>query len=92
MLYRVDGEPWINSDGAFNLSSYGAGNHTIEYYCIDNVGNQEEYNNVTVFLIIPVESTTTNISGYGLILLFPSIILTVLVVIVRFKKRTLKFK
>ena len=92
IFYRIDEGTRMNFDGAFNLTSYGPGNHTIEYYSIDNVGNQEGYNNEIVFLIIPEESTTTTISGYGSILFFPSIILTVLAVIVYFKKRTLKFK
>jgi V8-like Glu-specific endopeptidase len=88
MFYRVDGEPWINSDGAFNLTGYGPGNHTIEYYSIDNVGNQEGYNNEMVFLIIPEESTTrTTISGYGSLILVPITILTVLAVKFNLKKK-----
>ena len=91
IFYRIDEEAWMICGGEFNLTGYGTGNHTIEYYSIDNVGNQEGYNNEIVFLIIPEESSTT-ISGYGSIILFPSIILTVLAVVVYINKRTLKFK
>jgi len=92
IFYRIDGGTWMISDSQFNLTSYGAGNHTIEYYGIDNVGNQESIKNETVFLIIPPEESSTTIGGFGSIILYPSIILTVLAVVVYLKKRTLKSK
>jgi V8-like Glu-specific endopeptidase len=90
IFHRIDEGAWILCFSGFNLTGYGTGNHTIEYYSIDNVGNQEGYNNETVFLIIPEVSSTT-ISGYGSIILFPSIILAVLAAIVYFNKKTHKF-
>jgi hypothetical protein len=91
IFYRIDGETWMICDGEFNLTGYGPGNHTIEYYAIDNVGNQEGVNNEIVFLIIPPEESSTTISGFGSIILVPITILTVLAVIY-YNKKTRKFK
>jgi len=37
--YRVDSGTWLNYSGAFQVAA--AGNHTIEFYSIDNAGNNE---------------------------------------------------
>lgn len=38
-IYRIDGGAWVNYSDTINVSS--PGNHSIEYYSIDNAGNQE---------------------------------------------------
>jgi parallel beta-helix repeat protein len=39
-MYRIDGGNWQNYTGSFDVTTVG--NRTIEYYSIDNAGNEEE--------------------------------------------------
>ncbi|MCX6742531.1 MAG: hypothetical protein NTX24_05180 [Candidatus Pacearchaeota archaeon] len=51
--WRVDNGAWQSSDQwpiTFNLSSYGPGQHTVEYYSIDNVGLKETTQSETDFV------------------------------------------
>jgi len=41
-MYRIDNSTWLTYNGSFNVTA--AGNHTIEYYSIDNAGNGEGIN------------------------------------------------
>jgi parallel beta-helix repeat protein len=45
-VYRIDGSDWKNFIGSFNVST--AGNHTIEYYSVDNAGNEEEIKTISI--------------------------------------------
>ncbi|MFX1392713.1 MAG: C25 family cysteine peptidase, partial [Promethearchaeota archaeon] len=55
--YRIDGRSWIEYSGAFTLSGYGEGLHTIEYYSVDNVGHVESTNSEDVYLDITAVSS-----------------------------------
>ncbi|TFF89389.1 MAG: hypothetical protein EU549_00805, partial [Promethearchaeota archaeon] len=57
ILYRIDGESWVEYVDAFTLSGYGEGLHTIEYYSIDNVGHVESTNSEEVYLDISAPSS-----------------------------------
>jgi hypothetical protein len=50
--YRIDGGAW-NTGNTFTVS--GNGIHTVEYYSVDNAGNEEEHHSV----VIKIETTTT---------------------------------
>jgi PKD repeat protein len=48
LAYRLDGGAWREQSGVtlgFTVSSDGA--HTLEYYAVDNVGNQESHHTIT---------------------------------------------
>jgi hypothetical protein len=48
--YRIDGKEWKNYVEEFNLSGYSDGAHEIEYYSVDNAGNNEAKKILEVFL------------------------------------------
>ena len=48
--FRIDGGSWQTYTGSFNLAAYTQGSHEIEYYSIDNFGNEEEIKSKTVYL------------------------------------------
>ncbi|MFX1392714.1 MAG: OmpL47-type beta-barrel domain-containing protein, partial [Promethearchaeota archaeon] len=52
-----DSGSWIEYSGAFTLSGYGEGLHTIEYYCVDNVGHVESTNSEDIYLDITASLT-----------------------------------
>ena len=45
-FYRVDGGNWTIYTGEFSVG--GSGNHTVEYYSVDDAGNEEEVQTVYV--------------------------------------------
>ncbi|MFX1316163.1 MAG: OmpL47-type beta-barrel domain-containing protein [Promethearchaeota archaeon] len=51
--YRIDNGLWASYTGPFALGGYAKRNHTIEYYSIDNVDNQESVNSEIVNIDIP---------------------------------------
>jgi len=51
--YRIDNGPWTSYTGLFTLGGYAKRNHTIEYYAIDNAGNEETTNSEIVNIDIP---------------------------------------
>jgi len=46
-MYRIDGGDWVVYTGE-EVEIEGAGNHTVEYYSIDNAGNVEEIKSLVV--------------------------------------------
>ncbi len=52
--YKIGGSAWIPYTGAFTLSGYGSGFHTITYQSIDAVGNVETEKSIVVELYIPL--------------------------------------
>jgi len=48
--YQVDGGSWQVYEGPFSLSSLADGSHTIQYYSVDNFGNEEDAKTAAVFL------------------------------------------
>lgn len=50
--YRIDSDNWITYFGRFNLEEFNHGNHTIEYYSVDKVGNMEKIETLNVKLMI----------------------------------------
>ncbi len=51
--YRIDDGTWTSYTGPFTLEGYAKNTHTIDYYSIDNVGNEETVNSEIVNLYIP---------------------------------------
>lgn len=49
--YRIDEGQWLLFTESFTLEEMDAGSHTIQFNAIDNVGNEEVKNSVTVRLI-----------------------------------------
>jgi hypothetical protein len=41
--YKIDGGAWLTYIGAFYLTGLSDGPHTVEYYSVDNLGNEEAY-------------------------------------------------
>ncbi|MBM4146703.1 MAG: hypothetical protein FJ240_10620 [Nitrospira sp.] len=65
--YRIDDEPlWIAYVGAFNLSNYANGIHTIQYRSVDKAGNAEEIKTQTLTLdkTSPSSGINIGIPGY----------------------------
>ncbi|MFX1298952.1 MAG: OmpL47-type beta-barrel domain-containing protein, partial [Promethearchaeota archaeon] len=56
--YRINGGIWINYSVPFTLNAYGEGNHTIEYFSGDNVGNNETMKTEYIYLDINLPTTT----------------------------------
>lgn len=52
--YKIGSSAWIPYTGAFTLSGYGSGFHTITYQSIDAVGNVETEKSIVIELYIPV--------------------------------------
>ncbi|MGV9206182.1 MAG: OmpL47-type beta-barrel domain-containing protein, partial [Promethearchaeia archaeon] len=50
LYYRIDSEAYARFSGAFNLTGYAEGEHTIYFYTIDNVGNQEPVKSTKIYL------------------------------------------
>ncbi len=48
-FYRLNGGPWLEYLGAFNLTG-PLGNYTIDYYSVDNLGNIEAIKTTIVIL------------------------------------------
>jgi len=80
--YRIDEGTWNLYTGNFTLSGYGAGNHTIEYYATDSVGNNEGIKS-TIVIIIP-EEVASLIPGFNPLILIG--IISVISIIVMRKK------
>ena len=78
--YQIDDLGWIKYTGLFDLSSYEYGNHTISFYSIDNVGNIETVNVISVELVALPSKRSSTIPGYNLIMIigFVSIISIIL--------------
>ncbi|KKL97798.1 hypothetical protein LCGC14_1830820 [marine sediment metagenome] len=51
--YRIDGGTWNEYTGLFTLSSYASGNHTIEYFAVDILGNTESIKSVEIYIQPP---------------------------------------
>ncbi|KKK68588.1 hypothetical protein LCGC14_2942550, partial [marine sediment metagenome] len=51
--YRIDGGTWNEYTGPFALSSYASGNHTIEYFAVDILGNTESIKSVEIYIQPP---------------------------------------
>jgi hypothetical protein len=47
---KIDDDPWQVYTQPFNLSGLADGKHTIQYYSIDNFGNEEEIKDKIVYL------------------------------------------
>ena len=73
-MYRIDNGTWLNYNRSFNIE--GAGNHTIEYYSIDNAGNREDIKiayqdngNIDVTLITLIALLIVSAIGISLFLI-----------------------
>jgi len=73
--YRVDDGQWSTYTGEFALSDYSDGLHIVEYYSVDNVGNNETKKALTIYLdkasptisdAHPVESITQESASVNL--------------------------
>ena len=79
--YRVDSGTWNEYTGPFTLSGYATGNHTIEYFATDNLGNTESIKSVDIY----IQPASGGIPGYDPILIIG--ILTSISVIYIISKR-----
>ena len=57
--YRVNGGEWQLYAGPIDFSGYEPGNCTVEFYSVDNLGNQEEVKTTTVEIL---QATTTTMT------------------------------
>jgi hypothetical protein len=57
-FYSVDGGP-VQSGNAVTIPASSIGSHTIEYYSVDNAGNQEAPQYATVLMVQPQSQTIT---------------------------------
>ncbi|KKL10900.1 hypothetical protein LCGC14_2551190, partial [marine sediment metagenome] len=80
--YRVDGGTWIEYTGPFTLSSYTSGNHTIEYFAVDNLGNTE----IILSLDLYIQPASGGIPGYEPLLIV-GILFSVSVIFIISKRR-----
>ena len=80
-MYRIDGGNWSLYVGEFDVE--GSGNHTLEFYSVDEAGNEE------VTVISWVEGSSAGLFGipWWLVLLIVAIICTVIAVPVIFGMR-----
>jgi hypothetical protein len=61
-MYRLDGGAWTEYP-AGGVEIDGDGNHTIEFYSVDNVGNEEAVHSETILIDCTAPSTTASVSG-----------------------------
>ncbi len=62
-LYRLDGGTFQVYTQAFTLEGLDAGNHTIEYYSVDNAGNVEPVNQADLYLYNAPPQLSIALSG-----------------------------
>jgi len=77
--YRIDGGTWADYGGPFNVT----GSHTIEYYSIDNAGNEGAANSISVDAGIGALFSDASL----LILLAVIVIVAAILIILYAKKR-----
>jgi uncharacterized delta-60 repeat protein len=65
--YRIDYGTWIEYSSPFTLSGEDLGNHQIEFYSVDDLGNEEDIQNVYVQLIKTETDEIPEIGGYSLL-------------------------
>ena len=58
---NIDGAGWTDYTGGFNFTGYG--NHSFEYYSLDNLGNKEKVWRVNVTYTNP-QPTNGTLSGH----------------------------
>ncbi|MGQ9586961.1 MAG: OmpL47-type beta-barrel domain-containing protein [Thermoplasmata archaeon] len=62
-MYRVDGGMWTTYAGPFAIS--GEGVHTLEFYSVDNAGNEEPVQSAEVKIDLRAPVTSASLSGTG---------------------------
>nr|MDO8109095.1 hypothetical protein [Candidatus Sigynarchaeota archaeon] len=62
-FYKIGASAWASYNAPFTLGAYPNGTYTILYYCVDNVGNVETTNLLTVHL--DIEGPTITITSPG---------------------------
>ncbi|MBM4236960.1 MAG: C1 family peptidase, partial [Euryarchaeota archaeon] len=60
-LYAVDGGGWQTYTGEFSIA--GDGNHTLDYYSVDNVDNAEATHSATFMIDVSSPVTSASLSG-----------------------------
>jgi hypothetical protein len=79
IYYRVDSDSqWVNYTGPFNVT--GSGTHTVYYYSVDNLGNQESFQSTSY--VINSSSWTTIAVVASIVVVF-----SVLLVLIVLNKR-----
>jgi hypothetical protein len=59
--WRVDGSPWQTYEAPFTIS--GDGEHALEYYSVDLVGNEEAVHSAVIRIDATAPSTSADVSG-----------------------------
>ncbi|MFX1478204.1 MAG: OmpL47-type beta-barrel domain-containing protein [Promethearchaeota archaeon] len=80
--YKIDNLEWNDYIGPFNLYDYELGLHVISYYAIDNVGNIEPTNVISVDLVATPPPPSPTVLGYDLLLIM-SILSVVSIIILK---------
>lgn len=60
-MYSIDGGAWTAYDGPFELTTDGE--HTVEFYSVDNVGNEEDEQSIDVSIDTIGPTTTASVEG-----------------------------
>ncbi len=81
--YRVDGGTWNEYTTPFTLSGYASGNHTIEYFAVDNLGNTESIESVDVYIQPP----SSGIPGYEPLIIIGILTVTSIVFLISKRKK-----
>ncbi|TXT61957.1 MAG: putative Glutamyl endopeptidase [Promethearchaeota archaeon] len=79
--YRIDGGFWMNYSGNFNLSGFSPGEHIIEFYAVDFIGNSESIQ--TISINIPSDE---NILGIPLTLLMIFSAISIVIIVGKIRK------
>jgi hypothetical protein len=79
--YRIDGGCWMNYRGNFNLSGFSPGEHIIEFYAVDFIGNSESIQ--TISINIPSDE---NILGIPLTLLMIFSAISIVIIVGKIRK------
>ncbi|MBD3211426.1 MAG: trypsin-like serine protease [Candidatus Lokiarchaeota archaeon] len=81
--YRIDGGVWMRYNGNFNLSGFSPGEHIIEFYAIDLIGNSESIQTIS----IKIPSNGKNISGLPLTLLMTFSAISIVIIVGKIRKK-----
>jgi V8-like Glu-specific endopeptidase len=86
IYYRIDGGSWITYTGSFTLDGLSLGNHTIDYYAEDYMGQAETVKSETVTLVTPSVTVPPGIPGMPVLLILIFSTISIIATTLKLKK------
>ena len=83
--FKINDGSWVDYIGPFDFSTFPYGDYLISYYSIDNVGNSESPNSLSISLveIIPEEPEIPGIPGYSFFMLLSLFFVGIIAILIK---------